>query len=403
MTRSNKSHDIGFMAAPERLNVLLSRARNGLIMIGNSETFMNARKGKEVWRKLFDHLKQNDHVYEGFPVKCEKHPDRAAILSSSQDFETQCPDGGCKEPWQVLIVISPVILQPLTYSFSGVMLKCGLHKCTSSCHQLLDHSRVLCRTVLTQKCFDGHDQSWQCHTGAPPTCFKCERDKKEAMKRTQRALKEKLRRDEKIQKHLKEVAKVEEEIEQITQSIKDARLDSEQNAILAQKRMDLAAAKERANRTQNSHQEDPPDTRNDDHRNPRNLPLKKPSQTSPEPATSPPAQHSRLREHIKIAVEHNESPSKREWQRQKDQENAHNPAIDKIMEMTGLEEVKAQVLRIKAKVETSIRQGTDLGKERLGLVLLGNPGTGIFFIQCFNHRSNHAKARQLWPGTMRKF
>ena len=99
MTRSNKSHDIGFMAAPERLNVLLSRARNGLIMIGNSDTFMNARKGSMVWRKLFDHLKQNDHIYEGFPVKCEKHPDRTDSLSCAEDFETQCPDGGCLEPW----------------------------------------------------------------------------------------------------------------------------------------------------------------------------------------------------------------------------------------------------------------------------------------------------------------
>jgi AAA domain len=102
MTRSNKSHDIGFMAAPERLNVLLSRARDGLIMIGNSETFMNARKGREVWRKLFDHLKENDHIYEGFPVKCEKHPNRTALLSSPEDFELECPDGGCKEPWYAL-------------------------------------------------------------------------------------------------------------------------------------------------------------------------------------------------------------------------------------------------------------------------------------------------------------
>ena len=89
------------MAAPERLNVLLSRARNGLIMVGDLETFINARNGKDVWRKLFDNLKQNDHIYEGFPVKCEKHPSRTALLSSSADFETQCPDGGCNEPWQV--------------------------------------------------------------------------------------------------------------------------------------------------------------------------------------------------------------------------------------------------------------------------------------------------------------
>lgn len=103
MTRSNSSHDIGFMAAPERLNVLLSRARNGLIIIGNSETFMNARKGKECWRKFFDYLKQKGHIYEGFPVKCGKHPDRMALLSSGEDFEAKCPDGGCEEPWQVSV------------------------------------------------------------------------------------------------------------------------------------------------------------------------------------------------------------------------------------------------------------------------------------------------------------
>lgn len=223
------------------------------------------------------------------------------------------------------------------------------------------------------------------------------------MKRAQRALKEKIKRDEKIRIHLEEVAKVEEEIEQITQSIKDARLDSEQKAILAQKRLDLEAAQERANRTQNSHQKDPLGMYNDDHPTPRNLPLKISSQTSPGPATSTSGQHSKLREHIKAAVEHNSSPSKTEWQRQKDQENAHNSAIDKIMEMIGLEDVKAQVLRFKAKVETSIRQGTDLRKERLGLVLLGNPGTGISVIQSFSNRSNHAKAKQLWPGTMRNF
>jgi hypothetical protein len=101
MTRSNKSYDIGFMSAPERLNVMLSRARDGLIMIGNAETFMKARKGKEVYCKLFDHLNEHNHVYDGVPIKCEKHPDRVAVLSSPEDFEINCPDGGCKEPWYV--------------------------------------------------------------------------------------------------------------------------------------------------------------------------------------------------------------------------------------------------------------------------------------------------------------
>ncbi|KAE8454278.1 hypothetical protein EG329_005203 [Mollisiaceae sp. DMI_Dod_QoI] len=55
---------------------------------------------------------------------------------------------------------------------------------------------------------------------------------------------------------------------------------------------------------------------------------------------------------------------------------AEHPHIGAIMDMIGLEKVKAQVLRIKAKVDTCRKQGTDLRQERLGLVLLGNPGTG---------------------------
>ena len=99
LTRSNPSCDIGWMATPERLNVLLSRARDALIMIGNPETFLNARKGKEEWIRFFEILRHNGHVYDGFPVKCERHPDRKSILSKPAEFGKYCPDGGCNEPW----------------------------------------------------------------------------------------------------------------------------------------------------------------------------------------------------------------------------------------------------------------------------------------------------------------
>jgi superfamily I DNA and/or RNA helicase len=101
LTRSNPNRDIGFMFSPERLNVLLSRSRNGLIMIGNMDTFMNARnpKGKELWTRLFNDLRHEKHIYEGLPIKCEKHPDRTLILSQPEQFDDACPDGGCNEPW----------------------------------------------------------------------------------------------------------------------------------------------------------------------------------------------------------------------------------------------------------------------------------------------------------------
>lgn len=87
------------MSAPERLNVLLSRARDGLIMIGNAETFMNARKGQDIYTKFFKKLKDGGHIYEGFPIQCDRHKDRKALLRKPLEFDEESPDGGCKEPW----------------------------------------------------------------------------------------------------------------------------------------------------------------------------------------------------------------------------------------------------------------------------------------------------------------
>lgn len=87
------------MSSPERVNVLLSRARDCLILLGNADTFLNARKGKEIWEQLFCLLARGKHVYDGLPVKCERHPDRKACLKKPIDFDVLTPDGGCQEPW----------------------------------------------------------------------------------------------------------------------------------------------------------------------------------------------------------------------------------------------------------------------------------------------------------------
>lgn len=186
-----------------------------------------------------------------------------------------------------------------------------------------------------------------------------------------------------MKRHLDEVAKVEEEIEQINQKMKETRLDNERQAILLQKQLDLAAAKERANKKQTITTREADMSNYKAISNPKNQISEITPTSSPAVKSSPDIaeKHLRVPKHTKSAVEQEKSPSKTEWQRQKDQENAKNPAIDKIMEMIGLEDVKSQVLKIKAKVETSIRQDTDLKKERLGLTLLGNPGTGLLPVQ----------------------
>jgi hypothetical protein len=99
LTRSNARNDIGFMTSPERLNVLLSRARNALILIGDAQTFMGSRRGGELWQRFIAMLRVGNHLYDGFPVRCERHLDRSLLLRSPEAFDKECPDGGCTEPW----------------------------------------------------------------------------------------------------------------------------------------------------------------------------------------------------------------------------------------------------------------------------------------------------------------
>lgn len=101
LTRSNPNNDIGFMYSPERLNVLLSRARDGMIMIGNSNTFKNSRKGKEIWGKLFSMLVSTNSLHNGLPIVCPRHPTRKQLIQRPEEFDEKTPEGGCDEPWYV--------------------------------------------------------------------------------------------------------------------------------------------------------------------------------------------------------------------------------------------------------------------------------------------------------------
>ena len=65
-----------------------------------------------------------------------------------------------------------------------------------------------------------------------------------------------------------------------------------------------------------------------------------------------------------------------EWEHQKEFECAKNEALDSLMDMIGLEDVKDKFLSIKSKVDTAVRQNVDMKGERFGAALLGNPGTG---------------------------
>ncbi|KAF8523225.1 P-loop containing nucleoside triphosphate hydrolase protein [Gautieria morchelliformis] len=350
LTRSNASHDIGFMYSPERLNVLLSRARDALIILGNAETFKMSRKGQELWGRLFDLLKQGGNLYDGLPVRCERHKDRTALLTSPADFDEKCPDGGCREP-------------------CGTMLSCGLHPCPSKCHQLYDHSKMKCEFVIDSSCPAGHRKSYRCHEQPDFTCTKCERDKKQAEIKKQKALDRQRKRDAEQLEHAKKLAELDEEIEALRQANQDAQQSQARQNIIRQKERDLEAARTRkaqvASPSAPSNAKATPTIHG-------NSTASRPETTPSDRETAPiPDEIPRASPMALVS-----SPSHDEWQRQKMVDGADNEHIDALMEMTGLEMVKEQVLAIKDKIDVSNRQDTSVKDERFHVVLLGNPGTG---------------------------
>ncbi|RYP89995.1 hypothetical protein DL770_003898 [Monosporascus sp. CRB-9-2] len=293
LTRGNKRGEIGFMGAAERLNVLITRARNCLIMIGNMDTFMSS-KAKTTWVKFFEMLKERDHLYDGIPVRCERHPEKTGLLKTPLDFDNICPDGGCADPWQ--------------------------HK-----------YRVVC-----------HKKDEACH--------KCVEEDKELERRAKRDLeleKERLRRQEAYKAQLQQL---QDEVEHQRRIMKYMAEEEEQKKTLAQQQRDLQALKETTSRlsqmkkAQASASQDPP------------------QKTPKKPKTKD--------------VTDVLSGAQAEWEHYKEFEGARNDALDELMDMIGLEEVKQSFLEVKAKVDTKLRQGVPLTSERFSGSLLGNPGTG---------------------------
>jgi len=263
---------------------------------------------------------------------------------------------------------------------------------------------MLCEHVSSAQCPNGHPQEWKCHKGPPPTCVKCERQQELAEKKRQERFALQEKRDAEQRAHERQMAELEADEARQRETIRYAQEVKERKRALEQKRVDVQAAADQAlaatsplaqapSRPAPPRSTDSPPAATAPVAPLADAPIPGPQPTptvSTSPSTSGPAAKPKT------------SAAKEEWERQKRLENAVNPPIDAIMGMTGLEDVKRQVLRIKAKVDTSTRQGTDLKGERFNIAMLGNPGTGM--TQCrlgVQYTNFQCKAKPLSPGIMR--
>ncbi|KAG0254458.1 hypothetical protein DFQ27_006824 [Actinomortierella ambigua] len=143
------SSTIGFLKSPNRTNVLLSRARHGMYLIGNAALMDQPQNG--IWPDIMAEFIQTRRIGDGFPLRCRNHPETAMMVWNPEDFAIHAPNGGCT-------------------SSCDQVLSCG-HICTMMCHwDDSDHQRFKC----TQPCPRLHPQcNHICHKQCGQDCGDC--------------------------------------------------------------------------------------------------------------------------------------------------------------------------------------------------------------------------------------
>ncbi|KAK3639727.1 hypothetical protein LTR56_012304 [Elasticomyces elasticus] len=120
LVRSNAKCNPGFLKTSNRINVLLSRAKDGMYIIGDANTMQQV----PMWSEVIRMLEQDGCLGTALELCCPRHEDRPMSVDKPEDFIRLSPEAGCDLPCQD-------------------QLNCG-HSCVAKCHSALLHDAVFC-------------------------------------------------------------------------------------------------------------------------------------------------------------------------------------------------------------------------------------------------------------------
>lgn len=146
----NGRSTIGFLKTSNRINVLMSRAKHGLYLVGHGELL---REKSDLWEKILETMIADGCFGDGLPIHCQKHPDDHRIVKIPQDFQRLAPNGGCLRPCSLRLP------------------NCG-HVCRMMCHtDRKSHATIYCM----QPCLRLHDECQHpCSKNCGDKCGQCE-------------------------------------------------------------------------------------------------------------------------------------------------------------------------------------------------------------------------------------
>ena len=201
-----------------------------------------------------------------------------------------------------------------------------------------------------------HTISWKCYQGRPASCSICNRLAKRLEKQAALDIKAKEDREKAQREHDMKMVELEAKLQYQQEALKDKQAQKDREMEIKRKEKEIEAAKKKIKEAEEA-------------KKAKEAAKAIANALSPNPAQGAPSAPPPPRQVFP-------SPARDKWEDQKRVNGEENEAIDKIMDMTGLEQVKEKILRIKGNLDTMRRQGVAIDKERNNLVLLGNPGTG---------------------------
>ncbi|KAK0612029.1 hypothetical protein B0T14DRAFT_500988 [Immersiella caudata] len=120
LVRSNNQSSVGFLKATNRINVLLSRAKHGMYIIGNANTYGNV----PMWKNVIGTLQATASFGVSLELQCPRHPNTPIAVSQPDHFVQFSPESGCILPCEK-------------------RLSCG-HACNGRCHSDILHNAIKC-------------------------------------------------------------------------------------------------------------------------------------------------------------------------------------------------------------------------------------------------------------------
>lgn len=212
-----------------------------------------------------------------------------------------------------------------------------------------------CTEQLDKMCERGHKYKVPCSNEARG-CKTCAHEDAENRRRIARDLGLERERQERQARYAKEVQDLDDEIDHQKRLMKYSNEEQEQAKDVEEKRARLQSLRQTRARTEEAKAQK----------------SKSEASQAAEQKGGSDGQQSGL---PKQATENASSGAQAEWELEKSQ-GARNSALDKLMDLIGLEAIKDEFLSVHESVTSSLRQGLSLSEDRFSCSLLGNPGTG---------------------------